>query len=250
MRQQRLTKSKSLLGLGDKFLYFAISAVFTGLIQALGTMRSLSGDAYQITCTSKDKDLILRDLAIGDSVAVDGVCLTVVEVLPQGFTAAASPETLRRTTLEQQIGDGFVNLETSLRVGSKLGGHFVMGHVDGIGSLQEVEQTATSWEMSFTTSEAIARYIVPKGSIAVNGVSLTIAEYHPELKKFKVAVIPLTYADTNLRYLKPGSKVNLEADILGKYVEKLISSGSRHDAVADTNSDELTPAFLIENGYL
>ena len=150
--------------------------MFTGLIQALGTMRSLSGDAYQITCTSKDKDVILRDLAIGDSVAVDGVCLTVVEILPQGFTAAASPETLRRTTLEQQIGDGFVNLETSLRVGSKLGGHFVMGHVDGIGSLQEVEQTATSWEMSFTTSESIARYIFPKGSIDVNGVIFTISE--------------------------------------------------------------------------
>ena len=192
--------------------------MFTGLVQALGTVRALGNDTYQINCVSADKDVILHDLAIGDSVAVDGVCLTVMEVLPQGFTAAASPETLRRTTLEQQIGDGFVNLETSLRVGSKLGGHFVMGHVDGIGSLQEVEQTATSWEMSFTTTDAIARYIVPKGSITVNGVSLTIAEYNPELNKFKVAVIPLTYADTNLRYLRPGSKVNLEADILGKYV--------------------------------
>lgn len=224
--------------------------MFTGLVEALGTVRALGNDTYQINCVSADNDVILHDLAIGDSVAVDGVCLTVMEVLPQGFTAAASPETLRRTTLEQQIGDGFVNLETSLRVGSKLGGHFVMGHVDGIGSLQEVEQTATSWEMSFTTTDAIARYIVPKGSIAVNGVSLTIAEYNSELNEFKVAVIPLTYADTNLRYLRPGSKVNLEADILGKYVEKLISSGSRHDAVAHSNSEELTPAFLIENGYL
>lgn len=223
--------------------------MFTGLIQALGTMRSLSGDAYQITCTSKDKDVILRDLAIGDSVAVDGVCLTVVEVLPQGFTAAASPETLRRTTLEQQREDSFVNLETSLRVGSKLGGHFVMGHVDGIGYLQAVEQTATSWELTFSASEAIARYIVPKGSIAVNGVSLTIAEYYPDLMQFKVAVIPLTYAHTNLADLQPGSSVNLEADILGKYVEKLIN-GSNQDAADRTSQYELTPAFLVENGYL
>jgi len=221
--------------------------VFTGLVQALGKIQSLRSYYYQITCVSEEKDVILRDLAIGDSVAVDGVCLTVMEVLPQGFIAAASPETLRRTTLGQrQMDDGFVNLETSLRVGSKLGGHFVMGHVDGVGCLQTLEQTATSWEMSFTTTEAIARYIVPKGSIAINGISLTIADYNSALNCFTVAVIPLTYAQTNLRYLLPGSWVNLEADILGKYVEKLINFNSSFK----TAPDELTPAFLVENGYL
>lgn len=195
--------------------------------------------------------MILQDLAIGDSVAVDGVCLTVTEVLPQGFIAAASPETLRRTTLGQgQSEDYFVNLETSLRVGSKLGGHFVMGHVDGIGCLQAVEQTATSWEMSFTAPDAIARYIVPKGSIAVNGVSLTVADYDPGLSWFKAAVIPLTYAETNLRYLRPGSMVNLEGDILGKYIEKLLYSGSKHDSAAHDGPSELTPTFLAEHGYL
>jgi riboflavin synthase len=220
--------------------------VFTGLVQALGKIRSQGSYNYQISCEREEKDVILRDLAIGDSVSVDGVCLTVMSVLPQGFIAAASPETLSRTTLGQrQIDDGFVNLETSLRVGSKLGGHFVMGHVDGIGCLQEVEQTATSWEMSFTTTDAIARYIVPKGSIAVNGVSLTIADYDPAQNWFKVAVIPLTYADTNLRYLRPGSLVNLEADILGKYVEKLLNFNPNRTA-----AEELTPAFLLENGYL
>jgi riboflavin synthase len=225
--------------------------VFTGLVQALGTIRPLGGDRWQITCVSGATDFILQDLAIGDSVAVDGVCLTVMEVLPQGFIAAASPETLRRTTLGQrQIDDGFVNLETSLRVGSKLGGHFVMGHVDGIGCLQALEQTATSWEMSFSTTEAIARYIVPKGSIAVNGVSLTISNYQPARDWFQVAVIPLTYAETNLRFLRPGSLVNLEADILGKYIEKLMVSSSSPNATDNTNPDELTPAFLIENGYL
>ncbi len=220
--------------------------MFTGLVQALGKIQSLGGYSYKITNDSEQKDVILRDLAIGDSVAVDGVCLTVMEVLNQGFTAAASPETLRRTTLGQrQMDDGLVNLEASLRVGSKLGGHFVMGHVDGTGYLQAVEQTATSWEMSFTTTEAIARYIVPKGSIAVNGVSLTIADYDPALDWFKVAVIPLTYAETNLRYLNPGSAVNLEADILGKYVEKLLHFNPDRKA-----ADQLTPAFLAEHGYL
>lgn len=224
--------------------------MFTGLIQALGTIRPLGGDAWQITCVSEGSDIILQDLSIGDSVAVDGVCLSVMEVLPQGFIAAASPETLRRTTLAQQLEDSFVNLETALRVGSKLGGHFVMGHVDGIGRLQAVEQTATSWEMNFTASDAIARYIVPKGSIAVNGVSLTIAEYDPDSIQFKVAVIPLTYAQTNLRDLRPGSWVNLEADILGKYVDKLLHSGSSHDSATYTSPDELTPTFLTEHGYL
>lgn len=222
--------------------------MFTGLIQALGTIRPLGGDAWQITCVLA-ADVILRDLSIGDSVAVDGVCLTVMEVLPQGFIAAASPETLRRTTLGQ-LDDGFVNLETALRVGGKLGGHFVMGHVDGIGCLQAVEQTATSWEMIFRADEAIARYIVPKGSIAVNGVSLTIAEYDSSSMQFKVAVIPLTYAHTNLRDLRIGSWVNLEADILGKYVEKLIHSGSSHDSATHASADELTPTFLTEHGYL
>lgn len=225
--------------------------MFTGLVQALGTVRPLGGDRWQITCVTQSDSVILHDLAIGDSVAVDGVCLTVMEVLPQGFIAAASPETLRRTTLGQrQINDGFVNLETSLRVGSKLGGHFVMGHVDGIGCLQALQQTATSWEMSFTSPDAIARYIVPKGSITINGVSLTVADYDPALSCFKVSVIPLTYAETNLRYLRPDSLVNLEGDILGKYIEKLLYSGSCSTSADNDAANELTPAFLTENGYL
>lgn len=195
--------------------------MFTGLIQALGTMEPLGGDSWQITCVSHSCEVIMQDLAYGDSVAVDGVCLTVEQVLKDGFIATASPETLRRTTLGgEQTQQRYVNLEASLRVGSKVGGHFVMGHVDGIGRLLVAEQTASSWEMTFIASEAIARYIVPKGSIAVNGISLTIAAYESELSQFKVAVIPLTYSETNLRYLVSGSLVNLEGDILGKYVEK------------------------------
>jgi riboflavin synthase len=210
-------------------------------------MQPLGDDSWQITCISQSSETIMQDLADGDSVAVDGVCLTVEEVLTDGFIATASPETLRRTKLGlESRQQEYVNLEASLRVGGKVGGHFVMGHIDGVGQLLRVEQTASSWEMTFAAPIAIARYIVPKGSIAVNGISLTVAEYQPELYQFTVAVIPLTYTQTNLCYLVPGSSVNLEGDILGKYVEKFLNPVPQHHEGVDV----ITPAFLTENGYL
>jgi riboflavin synthase len=233
--------------------------MFTGLIQSLGTLHFSEVEKVQISCPFSTADGILQDLAIGDSVAVDGVCLTVVEILPRGFVAAASPETLQRTTLsQQQIGETYVNLEASLRVGSKLGGHFVTGHVDGIGYLQEAVQTASSWEMRFTVKATkVARYIVPKGSITVNGISLTVADCDPGGTWFTVAVIPHTFAETNLRDLRPGSWVNLEGDILGKYVEKFLrlgpGSAEGSDSVLElgaiANMDTISPTFLAEHGY-
>jgi riboflavin synthase len=224
-------------------------AVFTGLVQALGTLQFLQGDIVQITCVSQSSGLLLQDLALGDSVAVDGVCLTVTEILPRGFKAVVSPETCDRSTLKTKNG-GLVNLEPSLRIGSKLGGHFVTGHVDGIGHLEGSVQTATSWEMTFTTSDPqVARYLIPKGSIAVNGISLTVADCNPTGTRFTVAVIPLTYSETNLYTLQPGSPVNLEGDILGKYVEKFLRS--RLEGHSSSNIPEaLSPAFLAEHGYL
>lgn len=229
--------------------------MFTGLIQSLGTIQPQAGDKLRLSCASATAHLILRDLEIGDSVAVDGVCLTVVEILPQGFVAAASPETLRRTTLGQgQLENRWVNLETAVRVGSKLGGHIVTGHVDGMGCLRSREQTANSWEMTFTAPQHVARYIVPKGSIAVNGVSLTVAACDPTGTWFTVAVIPHTFAETNLCQLQTDSWVNLEGDILGKYVEKLLRYGSNQaqdwDSVSVPSQDAITPEFLVEHGYL
>lgn len=237
--------------------------MFTGLIQALGTIKPLADDQLQITCTSSQTDLILADLAIGDSVAVNGVCLTVVEIFNSGFVATASPETLRRTTFSQTL-EGCFNLETSLRAGSKLGGHFVTGHVDGVGCLESSVPTASSWEMRFTApsevksawNRQIAPYIVPKGSIAINGISLTVAECDPQGSWFTVAVIPHTYSETNLCYLKPGSWVNLEADILGKYVAKFLrtmphaASDNGWDTMSDVSSlEDISPAFLAEHGF-
>ena len=222
--------------------------MFTGLIQSLGIIGLTGEDKLQISCSKKTADPILEDLAIGDSVAVDGVCLTVVEISSGSFVAAVSPETIRRTTLAQKQEDNtWVNLETAVRVGSKLGGHFVTGHVDGIGCVQDVEKTANSWEISFTAPPSVARYIVPKGSIAVNGISLTVADCNSDGSWFKVAIIPHSFAETNLRYLKNGSLVNLEGDILGKYIEKLLRSGANSNK---GDREEISPSFLAEHGYI
>jgi riboflavin synthase len=229
--------------------------MFTGLVQSLGNLRLLTEDRLEVSCEFSDAELILTDLTIGDSVAVDGACLTVEKILPQGFIVTVSPETIDRTTIGQRDRTSSpANLETSLRVGGKIGGHFVTGHIDGIGRLVSSIATATSWEMQFAApesltaqwSEYLSRYLVSKGSIAVNGVSLTIADCAPNGDWFTVAVIPHTYSQTNLARLQPNELVNLEADILGKYVEKLMIS-PQHPATKQR--EIITPDFLAANGY-
>jgi riboflavin synthase len=228
--------------------------MFTGLIRTIATLRLLGQNLAQVTCTEQGAEAILDGLELGDSVAVDGICLTVTEIQQRGFVAAVSPETLSRTTLNSGLGEIWVNVEPSLKVGSKLGGHFVTGHIDGVGYLETSVQTENSWEMSFQVPDAqVARYIVPKGSIAINGVSLTIAACSPTGSWFKVAVIPLTYAETNLRLLQAGSPVNLEGDMLGKYVEKFLRLGK--DATMESLPmaaplSGVTDSFLVEHGYL
>ena len=229
--------------------------MFTGLVESLGSIESYGQSAFQISILGDRKSQILSDLAIGDSVAVDGVCLTVETILESGFIATASPETLDRTILGSRDRTAkYVNLETSLRVGSKIGGHFVTGHIDGIGCLLEAVSTATSWEISFGIPtgmkeqwyDRIGRYLVPKGSIAVNGISLTIAECAPDSSWFSAAVIPHTYAETNLSCLQSGHLVNLESDILGKYVDRLIS----HRLPGDRPQEDIGMSFLAEHGYV
>ncbi len=229
--------------------------MFTGLIQGLGSIQLLAKDRLALSLVENTSQAILSDLAIGDSVAVDGVCLTVEEILPDGFVATASPETLQRSTLgrRSQAAD-YVNLETSMRVGSKLGGHFVTGHVDGIGCLVESVSTEKSWEMSFAAPPSlseqwqhyIARYVLSKGSISVNGISLTVADCDADGNWFKAAVIPHTYAETNLCYLKIGDWVNIESDILGKYVDKLLG----HRLGNNGTQEDISLTFLAEHGYL
>ncbi|PSB02228.1 riboflavin synthase [Merismopedia glauca] len=224
--------------------------MFTGLIQGIGTFTPVATDRWAIKWKEPVPDS-LSVLELGDSIAVDGVCLTVDTIVTGGFVAVASPETLNMTTLgNRPEAATYVNLEPSLRVGGKLGGHFVTGHVDGVGCLQEIQETSSAWEIWFASvpslkeswQKQIAPYIVRKGSIAVNGISLTVAESDIAGNCFKVAVIPHTFAETNLRYLKIGTWVNLEADILGKYVENFLTHHQSQEEV-------ITLEFLAEHGY-
>ena len=229
--------------------------MFTGLIESLGTIIAQEKNRLEISVNTKNHSLILSDLAIGDSVAVDGVCLTVETILAKGFVATISPETINRSNLQEVDRTAkYVNLETSLRVGGKIGGHFVTGHIDGLGCLIESSVSATSWEMRFGQppgkeqqwQQYIAPYLVTKGSIAINGISLTIADCGVDSSWFQVAVIPHTYQETNLSHLQPGNLVNLESDILGKYVERLLGNKvNTHDHPSNINLN-----FLAENGYI
>ena len=227
--------------------------MFTGLVQSLGTIESYGKNALEIQFVSHNYGAIKSDLAIGDSVAVDGVCLTVETIKEKGFIATASPETLARTTLgDRNRAAKYVNLETSLRMGSKIGGHFVTGHIDGIGCFIEAVPSATSWSIRFGVptgmseqwQERIGRYLVSKGSIAVNGISLTLAECDRDGSWFSAAVIPHTYAETNLNCLQPGNLVNLESDILGKYVDRLVAH-----RLPSSQQEEISLSFLAEHGY-
>ncbi len=214
--------------------------MFTGLIQDVGRIRSLEPQAGGLRLGLSTK-LDLESVRIGDSLAVDGVCLTVVSHMGRDNVAVeVSPETLEKTTLsEARLGQA-VNLETALRMSDALGGHMVSGHVDGTGEILEITPEGNSRRFRFRVPPEISRYLVEKGSIAVDGISLTVAGYQEG--EFTASVIPHTARSTTLGGKKPGSRVNLEADMIAKYVEKFTrreeSKGSAIDA-----------AFLAKHGF-
>ena len=212
--------------------------MFTGLIQTIGSIEQRDRDRLVIHCP----DLVAK-IAIGDSVAVNGVCLTATQVSNTSFVADVSPETLGRTNFgDRQLK--YVNLETALAVGDKIGGHFVSGHIDGLGKLGDRALVGNSWELSFEASPQVARYIVFKGSIAINGISLTVSHCNDSGTNFRVAVIPHTYDLTTLKDLDIGGTVHLEGDLLGKYVEKFLRMGNLPQP-----ESVITPAFLAEHGW-
>ena len=202
--------------------------MFTGLVQSIGVIeRSPQGVRLRWSALSPGQGAagwLPADLALGDSVAVDGVCLTVAERLGDGFRADVSPETLGRTTLLAKAeGRGWVNLEPALRLADRLGGHLVSGHVDGLGVVKAITQVAGSWRLELQWRDrAYGRFICEKASVAVDGISLTVAGCEPGGGCFWIAVIPHTWGATTLQHLRPGSLVNLEADLLAKYTETLL----------------------------
>ena len=201
--------------------------MFTGIIRERGRVAAIAGDA-DARHLRIEAPGTASELSVGDSVSVDGCCLTATEVADGEFAVTAVPETISRTTLgELAVGDE-VNLETATRAGEPLGGHYVQGHVDGVGQIESVEPEEEGAHVRISASPELLRYCVEKGSIAVGGVSLTISALDDGA--FEVALVPHTLDQTTLGDAQPGDAVNLEVDILAKYVEKLVHPGTITDA--------------------
>ena len=229
--------------------------MFTGLIAELGTVERLAEGSTSCQLTVRAQK-ILPGVKIGDSIAVNGVCLTVVHLQGNRFTADVMPETVRRTTLRQlQPGDR-VNLEKALRPTDGLDGHIVQGHVEGVGTIREISPEGNALAYHIETPKELLRYIVEKGSVAIDGISLTVTE--TDDTGFSVSLIPHTAKMTTLGYKSVGDSVNLETDILARYVEKMLGLQKTADGLADSrrteiagenSEDGLTEAFLRQHGF-
>jgi riboflavin synthase len=191
--------------------------VFTGLVQSLATVQRATPEGPGVRLVVRDERIAAGAL-IGDSIAINGCCLTVVSINGADLAFEAGPETLERTSLGRLKPGDRVNLESSLRMGDSLGGHLVSGHVDAVGQLERRNEDGEWCAMWFTVADGLTRQMASKGSVAVDGVSLTLVEV--EANRFSVALIPHTLAATTLGNLQPGDEVNIETDILAKYVER------------------------------
>ncbi len=208
--------------------------MFTGIIEHLGIVDSLQlhADGGRLTIHAPT---VAPHLAIANSIAVDGCCLTVVEVEKGRFSADLSAETIRKTSMgEWKVGTR-VNLEQPMTAGKEFGGHFVLGHVDTVGRVSRLEPEGENWWYGVEVPESFVRNIVPQGSIAIDGISLTVARWHERIAE--IAIIPFTYEHTNVRDKKIGDAVNLEGDVLGKYVERYLDARS---------GEKVSPRLTIE----
>ncbi len=202
--------------------------MFTGIIEEMGSVKGLRREAGAARLTVS-ASLVLEGTAIGDSICVNGVCLTVVEMNGTAFSADVANETLKVTNLGDLRAGQKVNLERALRLSARIGGHLVTGHVDAVGRIREKKQEGNSWRMFIETPESALPYIIKKGSVAVDGISLTVADV--EKTGFSIAMIPHTAKLTTLGSKSTGDSVNLETDIIGKYVERLLA-GRVEDGVS------------------
>lgn len=215
--------------------------MFTGIVEETGKIRSVQtgGTSGRLDI---EADIVIEGTKIGDSIAVNGVCLTVVELGTDGFTADVMPETAERSSLGKCRPGDKVNLERAMAADGRFGGHIVSGHIDGTGRIESLEDDGIAVWVSIRAEKALLKYIVEKGSVAIDGISLTVA--YVDGDRFKVSVIPHTGEATMLLEKKPGDTVNLENDIIGKYVDKLM-----HFRDETGEESEITMDFLIENGF-
>lgn len=211
--------------------------MFTGIVEEIGKIKQVSaGKSYALKIEAQ---IVLQDVHQGDSIAVNGVCLTVTSFSKDTFTVDLAPETRKRTNLEQLHSGSPVNLERALLPTTRLGGHFVQGHVDGTAQIISVRQEANAMWFRFKADASIMCYIVAKGFVCLDGTSLTVVEANQD--NFTITLVPFSQTHTILARKKVGEKVNVEVDILGKYVEKLITSADHPQKISDR--------FLAENGF-
>lgn len=212
--------------------------MFTGIIEECGILQHIGSGGLTIEAA-----MVLSDVHIGDSICVNGVCLTVTTFSTRQFTADVMPETLRRTSLGKLHPGSPVNLERALQVGARLGGHIVTGHIDGIGEVVSMKREDNAILLQIAAPHSILKGIVEKGSVTLDGISLTVAAVTDT--DFTVSLIPHTVDVTNLRTKKKGSYINIETDILGKYVEKMLSVKD----VSEGIDNVITKEFLMQNGF-
>ncbi|MFD1176304.1 riboflavin synthase [Paenibacillus puldeungensis] len=225
--------------------------MFTGLVEEIGTMKSIGrkGEAMLLGISASH---IIDGIKIGDSIAVNGVCLTATSYDASSFTVDVMPQTYRNTNLKELKPGSRVNLERAMAAGGRFGGHIVQGHVDGVGTIMGMtkDQNAVVFEVA-PANPSLFKYIIPKGSITVDGISLTVV--NAANGKFTISIIPHTLAQTVLAFKRGGDTVNLECDILGKYVDHLLRHGretTEQEAEAQGNKQGLDMSFLAANGFV
>lgn len=221
--------------------------MFTGIVEELGEILGRQHNKDSIALLIRGTK-IMEDIKEGDSIAVNGVCLTVAKITPTAFYADVMPETLRKTNLHELKTGEKVNLERALPMGGRLGGHFVSGHIDGTGIIISEKREGNAQVKLISADSHVTRYVVEKGSIAVDGISLTVVSVGKD--SFSVSLIPHTAKFSTLGYKKPGDRVNLEADILGKYVEKIILQRDSTSTEYISEKEGVTSNLLKKQGFL
>lgn len=211
--------------------------MFTGIIEEIGVIKEFSKNNQNALITVACST-ILHEIKAGDSISIDGICQTVTKFDKESFSAQISAETLNVTTFSKSQKGQKVNLERAMAVNGRFGGHIVTGHIDGLAKVKNIQKLSDFYNIEFESEADLSKYIAKKGSVSINGISLTVADINSN--GFMVAVIPHTFENTNLSNLKTGDFVNLEVDILAKYVEKFLSS---------SNNRTLDENFLKENGF-
>lgn len=212
--------------------------MFTGIIEEVGKIEKIEKKGNSASITIKCNK-VLEGTKIGDSIAVNGICLTVTNISKNSYETDVMPETMRRSSLDNIKKGDPVNLERALKLEKRLGGHIVSGHIDGTGKIERIEKEANAIWYQISAKSDLMKYIVEKGSVAIDGISLTVAEV--ENLNFKVSIIPHTQKETNLGFKNKNDIVNIECDIIGKYIEKLV--------LPKNKESKLTEEFLIENGF-